>query len=180
MLLPWDQGMLLVLLVYWGILLASKEVKSLSIYYHIISWSVTMWQQLHHILFQDKAFRQEQQKTVLRFKARASTTRSFRLSYQSLSQPSPVQFRLGRQGTQLEHPTPPTPHKLSKAKEGLYWITHPCPWLNNSAEIVHSLSFKERKMSQNSNDYIVNLCNALPFEILLSFTICDKVSAIYV
>ena len=62
MLLPWDQGMLLVLLVYWGILLASKEVKSLSIYYHIISWSVTMWQQLHHILFQDKAFRQEQQK----------------------------------------------------------------------------------------------------------------------
>ena len=61
---------------------------------------------------------------------------------------SPVlsSLRLGRQGTQLEHPT--HPHKLSKAKEGLYWITHPCPWLNNSAEIIHSPSFKERKMSK--------------------------------
>ena len=46
-------------------------------------------------------------------------------------------------------PHPNHPHKLSKAKEGLYCITHPCPWLNNSAEIVHSPSFKERKMSKN-------------------------------
>ena len=64
---------------------------------------------------------------------------------------SPVlsSLRLGRQGTHLEHPTHPShPHKLSNAKEGLYWITHPCPWLNNSAEIVHSPSVKERKMSK--------------------------------
>ena len=62
-----------------------------------------------------------------------------------LSQPSPVQFKTG--ATRYSVGTP-HPHKLSNAKEGLYWVTHPCPWLNNSAEIVHSPSVKERKMSK--------------------------------
>ena len=62
-----------------------------------------------------------------------------------LSPPRPVQFKTG--ATRYSVGTP-HPHKLSEAKEGLYWITHPCPWLNNSAEIVHSPSFKERKMSK--------------------------------
>ena len=39
-------------------------------------------------------------------------------------------------------------HVCRYSQIGLYWSTHPCPWLNISAEIVHSPSFKERKMSK--------------------------------
>ena len=39
-------------------------------------------------------------------------------------------------------------HVCRYSQTGLYWSTHPCPWLNISAEIVHSPSFKERKMSK--------------------------------
>ena len=34
------------------------------------------------------------------------------------------------------------------SQTGLYWCTHPCPWLNISAEIVYFPSFEERKMSK--------------------------------
>ena len=39
------------------------------------------------------------------------------------------------------------------SQSGLYWSTLPCPWLNNSTEIVHSLSFKERQMPDIQSDY---------------------------
>ena len=38
------------------------------------------------------------------------------------------------------------------SQTGLYWSTLPYPWLNNSAEIVRSPSFKERQMPEIKSD----------------------------
>ena len=43
-------------------------------------------------------------------------------------------------------------HVFMYSQIGLYWSTLPCPWLNISAEIVHSTSFKERKMPKTHDN----------------------------
>ena len=57
-----------------------------------------------------------------------------------------------------DHSPPPPIRNLKRkpwcrySQTELYWSTLPYPWLNISAEIVHSLSFKKRKMFKIRNN----------------------------
>ena len=62
-----------------------------------------------------------------------------------LSQPSPVQFRLGRQSTQLEHPTPPTHTNSPKLKTDYTGShIHALGWTTQQRLFILRLLTKER------------------------------------